>query len=291
MALFFQQTLTGVSVGLVYATVAMGLMLLLRAAGVMNFAQGNLLAMGAYLSFLFMEKLQLSSGLLMVILALAVFVAVGCLFCSVCFLPFKHAKWPQAMMICTIGAGTVIQECCLLFITAETRSVRPILAGSLSVGGFVIPYQYFFIFGAMLFMMTGLFFLFEKMYCGRVMSAAAQNKYAADLLGIPTNLTTMVTFCIVVCMVGFSGWLLAPVYRVSASLSNFQARAFASVVIGGFGSLKGAIIGGILVGLIEAYSTYFTTTYKDVVVFGCLLLVLAFCPQGIIPSGTKKEKA
>lgn len=65
MALFLQQTLTGVSVGLVYATVAMGLMLLLRAAGVMNFAQGNLLAMGAYIAFLFIEKLQLSSGVLM----------------------------------------------------------------------------------------------------------------------------------------------------------------------------------------------------------------------------------
>ena len=291
MALFLQQTLTGVSVGLVYATVAMGLMLLLRAAGVMNFAQGNLLAMGAYIAFLFIEKLQLSSGVLLFLAALAIFMLVGCVFCGVCFLPFKRAKWPQAMMICTIGAGTVISECCLQFITTETRSVRPIIEGAVSLGGFVIPYQYLFIFAAMLLMMGGLYFLFDKMYCGRVMTAAAQNKYAADLLGIPTNLTTMVTFCIVVCMVGFSGWLLAPIYRVSASLSTFQARAFASVVIGGFGSLPGAVIGGIIVGLIEAYSTYFTTTYKDVVVFGCLLLVLAIRPQGIIPSGTKKEKA
>ena len=290
MILFLQQTLTGICVGLAYAMVAMGLILLLRAAGVMNFAQGNLMALGAYLAYLFLERLELNPALA-ILLAVITLIAVGVLFCCVCFFPFKRAKWPQAMLICTIGAGTVISECCLAFITKETKSVDPIVAGSLKIGSFIIPYQYFFIFGVTALMMVGLWLLFDKAYCGRVMSAAAQNKYAADLLGIPTNLTTLVTFCIVVLMVGVAGWLLAPVYRVSTSLSIFQARAFASLVIGGFGSLPGAIVGGVIVGLIESYSTYFTTTYKDVVVFGALLLVLAFRPQGILGSKTKKDKA
>lgn len=290
MILFLQQTLTGICVGLAYAMVAMGLILLLRAAGVMNFAQGNLMALGAYLAYLFLERLELNPALA-ILLAVIALIAVGILFCCVCFFPFKRAKWPQAMLICTIGAGTVISECCLAFITKETKSVDPIVAGSLKIGSFIIPYQYFFIFGVTALMMVGLWLLFDKAYCGRVMSAAAQNKYAADLLGIPTNLTTLVTFCIVVLMVGVAGWLLAPVYRVSTSLSIFQARAFASLVIGGFGSLPGAIVGGVIVGLIESYSTYFTTTYKDVVVFGALLLVLAFRPQGILGSKTKKDKA
>lgn len=290
MILFLQQTLTGICVGLAYAMVAMGLILLLRAAGVMNFAQGNLMALGAYLAYLFLERLELNPALA-ILLAVITLIAVGILFCCVCFFPFKRAKWPQAMLICTIGAGTVISECCLAFITKETKSVDPIVAGSLKIGSFIIPYQYFFIFGVTALMMVGLWLLFDKAYCGRVMSAAAQNKYAADLLGIPTNLTTLVTFCIVVLMVGIAGWLLAPVYRVSTSLSIFQARAFASLVIGGFGSLPGAIVGGVIVGLIESYSTYFTTTYKDVVVFGALLLVLAFRPQGILGSKTKKDKA
>lgn len=290
MILFLQQTLTGICVGLAYAMVAMGLILLLRAAGVMNFAQGNLMALGAYLAYLFLERLELNPALA-ILLAVITLIAVGVLFCCVCFFPFKRAKWPQAMLICTIGAGTVISECCLAFITKETKSVDPIVAGSLKIGSFIIPYQYFFIFGVTALMMVGLWLLFDKAYCGRVMSAAAQNKYAADLLGIPTNLTTLVTFCIVVLMVGVAGWLLAPVYRVSTSLSIFQARAFASLVIGGFGSLPGAIVGGVIVGLIESYSTYFTTTYKDVVVFGALLLVLAFRPQGILGSKVKKDKA
>ena len=237
-----------------------------------------------------MGKLQLNMGL-SIILAVLVLIVVGIIFCSVCFFPFKRTKWPQAMLICTIGAGTVISECCLHFITTETKSVDPIIPGSLQLGSFIIPYQYFFIFGITALMMIGLWLLFDKAYCGRIMTAAAQNKYAADLLGIPTNLTTMLTFCIVVLMVGAAGWLLAPVYRVSNSLSIFQARAFAALVIGGFGSLPGAIAGGVIVGLIESYSTYVTTTYKDVIVFGALLLVLAVRPQGLFGSKGKKDKA
>lgn len=291
MTQFIQQTIIGISVGLAYAMVAMGLILLLRAAGVMNLAQGNLLAMGAYMAFLFLEKLEASSYILSVLGAIAIFVLVGIIFCSICFFPFKRTKWPQAMMICTVGAGTIISECCLHYVTTEVRAVRAIVDGVLRIGDIIIPYQYLFIFAIMLVMMIGLYMLFDKMYCGRVMSAAAQNKYAADLLGIPTNLTTMITFCIVVIMVGIAGWLLAPIYRVSAQLSIFQTRAFAAMIIGGFGSLPGAVIGGIIVGLLESYSTYFTSTYKDVIVFGFLLIMLVFRPQGILGSKTKADKA
>ena len=291
MTMFIQQTITGISVGLAYAMVAMGLILLLRAAGVMNLAQGNMLAMGAYMAFLFLEKLKVSSYMLSILGAIAIFILVGIIFCSICFFHFKRTKWPQAMMICTVGAGTIISECCLHYVTTEVRAVRPIVDGVLRIGQIIIPYQYVFIFAIMLVMMIGLYLLFDKMYCGRVMSAAAQNKYAADLLGIPTNLTTMLTFCIVVIMVGIAGWLLAPIYRVSSGLSIFQTRAFAALIIGGFGSLPGAVLGGVVVGLLESYSTYVTTTYKDVIVFGFLLVMLTFRPQGILGSKTKADKA
>jgi len=291
VTLFIQQTITGVCVGLAYAMVAMGLILLLRASGVMNLAQGNMLAMGAYMAFLFLEKLEVSSYILSVLGAIAIFILVGVVFCSVCFFPFKRTKWPQAMMICTVGAGTIISECCLHYVTTEVRAVPAIVNGVLRIGEVIIPYQYVFIFAIMVVMMIGLYMLFDKMYCGRVMSAAAQNKYAADLLGIPTNLTTMITFCIVVIMVGIAGWLLAPIYRVSSGLSIFQTRAFSALIIGGFGSLPGAVLGGVIVGLLESYSSYVTTTYKGVIVFGFLLIMLTFRPQGILGSKTKADKA
>ena len=138
MILFLQQTVTGICVGLAYAMIAMGLILLLRAAGVMNFAQGNLMALGAYFAYLFLGKLHLNPAIA-VILAILSLIAVGIVFCCVCFFPFKRTKWPQAMLICTIGAGTVISECCLCFITTETKSVDPIVAGSLHLGCFFYP--------------------------------------------------------------------------------------------------------------------------------------------------------
>ena len=184
MILFLQQTVTGICVGLAYAMIAMGLILLLRAAGVMNFAQGNLMALGAYFAYLFLGKLHLNPAIA-VILAILSLIAVGIVFCCVCFFPFKRTKWPQAMLICTIGAGTVISECCLCFITTETKSVDPIVAGSLHLGSFIIPYQYFFIFGVTALMMVGLWLLFDKAYCGRVMSAAAQISFRRKAFVVP----------------------------------------------------------------------------------------------------------
>ena len=289
MSLFFQLIMSGISIGLVYATIALGLLLLSRAAGVMNFGQGNILAMGAFVGYYLMVKTDIQSPFLMIAVACIIFICVGIIFGAVCFLPFKRTKWPQAMMIATIGAGTVISELCLKLVTKQSKSLPPVIPGTLKIGGFVIQYQLIVIFFAMALMMLLIYIFYEKLYCGRIMSAAAQNKYTADLLGIPTNLTTLLSFCIVVMMVGFTGWLIAPMYFVRSSLSEFQGKAFAALVIGGFGGFKSAIVGGLLIGIAEALSTYVTTSYKDVVVYGFLCLVLAVRPQGLFArkSGSK----
>ena len=96
----------------------------------------------------------------------------------------------------------------------------------------------------------------------------------------------------VVVLVGFSGWLIAPIFLVRTTLSTFQSKAFASIIIGGYGTLKGAIIGGIIVGLLEAYSSFFTTIYQDIIIYGALLLMLAVRPTGLVRNLTSaKQKA
>lgn len=291
MNYFLQLTMIGLAVGLIYALVGMGLMLLIRAAGLMNFAQGNILAMGAYVGFTLMERMNLSSGVLQILLALMFFLLFGIVFFAVCFLPFQNAKWPQAMLICTFGVGTIITELCTMFVTAANVTMKPIIKGSLQIGGFVLKYQYLFIMAAAILFILGVYLLFDKLYAGKVMSAAAQNRYAANLIGIPTTLTTMVTFCIICVMVGFSGWLIAPIYMVRSTLSYFQSKAFAGMVIGGWGNLKGAIVGGLIVGLVESYATYFTIAYTDVFVYGFLLIMLAIRPTGLFQGVGYKEKA
>lgn len=124
--------------------------------------------------------------------------------------------------------------------------------------------------------------LFEKLYVGKIMQAASQDRYAANLLGIPTILTISATYIIVVSLAGVSGYLVAPIFLVRSTLGSLQLRAFAGVVIGGFGNIKGAIIGSLIVGIIEAFSALQFSQYKDVTVFLILLLFLLFRPQGAV---------
>ena len=133
--------------------------------------------------------------------------------------------------------------------------------------------------------------LFDKLYAGRVMQAAAQDGYAANLLGIPVQLTIAVTYAIVTVIVAVGGYMVAPVFSVSMTLGTLQLRAFAGVVLGGFGNIKGAIVGSLIVALIETYCTLFTTTYRDVVVFGLLILILIFRPQGLLGRSKVADKA
>lgn len=122
------------------------------------------------------------------------------------------------------------------------------------------------------------------------MQAAAQDKYAAELLGIPTILTTIATYIISMSLVGIGGYLVAPLFLVSTSLGSFMLKGFAGMVIGGIGNVKGAVLGSLLIGIIESFATLFTTTYKDAVVFMVLIVVLIVRPEGFFGQ-LIKEKA
>ena len=123
--------------------------------------------------------------------------------------------------------------------------------------------------------------LFEKLYVGKMMQAACQDAYAANLMGVPSILTIAATYMIVTVVAGFGGYMVAPIYMVRNTLGTLQLRAFAGVVIGGFGSIKGAIIGSLIVGMVEVFSTMFLSSYRDVTVFLLLLVFLLFRPQGL----------
>lgn len=290
MSTFLQLTAAGISVGMVYAMLSMGLILLLRAVGVMNFAQGSFLVLGAYTFFYVYNKLEITGVLGLIVMALF-FLAFGAFFMFTCYWPMRNSKWSQSLMITTMGASTVITELCLLICGSRQQTMKPIISGAIKIGSFILQYQYLFIFGVSLVIMLAIYIVFEKLYAGRAMSAASQNKYAAELIGIPTMLTTMATYMIVMFCAGFSGYLVAPVYFVRTTLTTFQMKAFAGIVLGGFGNLGGAIIGSLIIGLVESYSTYVTTTYKDLFVYGLLILVLIVKPSGLFSGIGRTNKA
>jgi branched-chain amino acid transport system permease protein len=290
MGMFLSLTASGITMGIVYSMLAVGVILIMRAVGVANLAQGDLLAFGAFTSYFLIHRLDLS-GLSMILLMIIIFVCFGAIFMFTCYYPLRNAKWSMAIMVCTIGAGMIIQEGCLLICGSLIRVMEPIIPGSLKAGTFVLQYQYIIVFLMSAAVLIGTYLLFDKMYAGRAMQAAAQNKYAANLIGIPSVLTTLATYIIVVVIAGIAGYLVGPIFLVRPTLNTLQSKAFSGMVLGGVGTVKGAIIGSLLIGLIESYSTYVTTVYKDVFVFGVLLLTLLIRPHGIFGQPAQVEKA
>ena len=129
--------------------------------------------------------------------------------------------------------------------------------------------------------MFGVYFLFEKTFIGKIMQATAQDRYAAELIGVPTMIAIACTYMISMILSGTGGWLAAPLFLVSQTLGSMAQKAFAGIVLGGFGSIKGAIIGCLTIGLIESFSVIITDSYKDAIVFLVLIIVLVVRPTGI----------
>jgi len=275
-----QLTVSGLAMGGIYALMAMGLLLLIRAIGVLNFAQGDLFMVGAFFGWALTYQAKLPLPFVWLFMLLSFFV-MAVIFMFGVYWPHRNTSWPTAIIICTVGASTIYKEAVKLIWGANPIAFAPLLEGSITIGAANLGLQYLLVIGVSIVFIAGVFILFEKFYAGRVMQAAAQDKYVAEIMGIPTILTTLATYIIVMVIAGTGGYLIAPAFYASVNLANFQARAFAGVVIGGWGSLKGSVIGSLIVGLIESFSSIVTTTYKDAIVFLVLLIVLIVRPQGL----------
>lgn len=280
-------SVNGIAMGMIYALMAMGLILLIRAIGVMNFAQGDLLMFGAFVTCALTIDLKLPLWA-MVPFALISFAVLGIIFMFSVYWPLRDATYPAATVISTMGASMALKEIATLIWGSLPRSMPPLMknpvngkAAILKIGGISLQWQFVLtvIVGGILICLV--FLLFEKLYAGRIMQAAAQDKYAAELLGIPTILTTAATYIIVVILASVGGYMISPIFMVSNTLGSLQLRAFAGVVIGGFGNIKGAIYGSLIVGLVESFSSINFSEYRDAAVFLVLILVLLIRPQGL----------
>ena len=272
--------------GMIYALMAMGIILLIRAVGVMNFAQGDLLMMGAFITCWLTIDLELPLYI-MAPFALICFAVLALVFMFTTYWPLRNASYPAATIISTMGASMALKEIATLIWGSMPRSMPPLMqnesgsAAVLRIGSVSLQWQYILtiIVGAVLIVLV--FILFERLYAGRMMQAAAQDSYAAELMGIPTILTTAATYIIVVILSGVGGYMISPIFMVSNTLGSLQLRAFAGVVLGGFGNIKGAIIGSLFIGLVESYSSIQFSQYKDAVVFLVLIIALLIRPQGL----------
>lgn len=281
--MYLQLLIVGIAMGMIYALLALGIVLLVRAVGVLNFAEGQLFMLGAYVTY----ALTYQAGLplyAMLIIAIVIFALFGVLFMFSVYWPLRKSTWGATVIISCLGAATVIKEVAKLIWGSNPLVYEPLVKGTITIAGAKLEYQYLFIIAICIVMIIGVELLFEKLYVGRIMQAAAQNKYAAELLGIATIVTVAVTYALSTTLVGIGGWLVAPLFLVSTSLGDILLKGFAGMVIGGYGSIKGAVIGSILVGIVESFSALITTTYKNAIVFLLLIVFLIVKPKGLFSS-------
>lgn len=286
-----QLLVSGISMGVVYGLISMGMVLIFRTVGVMNFAQGEFLMFGGYLCYTFNRLLHLPIGLALLLSSL-VMGLVGVIFMRTSYWPLRNAQ-ARAIIVSAMGASIVFKEGARLIWGSIPVTVERVAKGTtVLAGGAVVQWQYVAIIAISAIIMALVYILLEKTFIGHIMQATAQDQYMASLVGIPVILSIALTFALSAIITGIGGGLFAPMFFLNNTMgATSGAKAFAAIVIGGFGSVQGAIIGGLIVGLVEAFGgAYISTTYQLVLIYVMLVIVLMFRPQGIF-GGKIQEKA
>lgn len=282
--------IAGLAMGCIYALLALGFVLILNASGAINFAQGELVMLGGFVVVWLTADAALP-WYAVVPLAVGAMALLGVVLERFAFRPLKGKPF-VTVFISTIGFGIVLRNVALLVWGPSPRSLPSLLQPDvLRIGGAVISTQHLFIVGATLALLLGLQAFFTRTRTGVWMRAAAQDEETARLLGVRTRQTMILTFVLSSLLAGLAGFLLAPVFFIYPDMGHLLIlKLFIAVVIGGFGSVPGAILGGLFLGLIEVLAAaYISSLYKDVLAFAVLMLFLFFRPEGFLGEAVSEK--
>ncbi len=281
-----QLVFAGLAIGSVYALVALGFVMIFRATNVVNFAQGEFSMLGAYFLFMLWHGLKLEYFLAM-LAALLMMVAVGLLFEISVYYPLRNRSF-LPVIIATIGASIMFQNGALAVFGPSPEKVRPVIetvegTGGITLAGVFFDYQYVIILLVTFLLVLLQYLFFEYTILGKKMQATSQDKDMARLLGIPVAVMIALTFIYSSLLGGLSGMLVAPIFFVTHKMgATMGLKAFAATICGGFGDVRGAILGGLALGVIETFGgAYISVVYKDGFSFLVLIAFLLLRPQGI----------
>jgi branched-chain amino acid transport system permease protein len=277
-----QLTVNGLAVGAIYALVALGLVLCYKATEVLNFAHGDLLMFGAFIGWglVAVAKLPFWPALLATALIVAALAyAIDAL------LVRRIVGQPQfAGVMLTIALAFMLRGAVSMGFGSESRSfVTPWTGQTTSFGGVVVSDLNLLILAMVLLVTLALLAFLRFTRLGVAMQAASQNQLAAYLNGVPVKRVNSLVWALAGALAGLAGVLLAPITLVDTSLWFVMLKALAALVLGGFGSIAGAIVGGLLIGLVEQFTgVYGPDGSKDVVAYVVLIVVLVLRPRGLL---------
>lgn len=282
MDILLQLIFTGLGIGAIYALVALGFVLLIRAASVVNFGQGEFSMLGAYVLVVLFNILGVPY-LLGMLISVVVMAGFGVLFAYTTYWPLRF-RGGLPVIISTIGASIFLENMVLVVYGPSSVQIDGLFdEPGIQLGPVFMDSQYLSIIVIATLLVTLQYLVFEKTLLGKKLQATSQDKEMASLLGIPVVVMIMITFAYSAAMGGLAGMLVAPILFVSVNLAGIiTLKAFAANIIGGYGSIPGAILGGLALGLAETLGAfYISVPYKDAFAFAMLLLFLLVRPQGL----------
>ena len=278
-----QYLINGLVLSIIYIVVALGLTLVYSILDVPNFAHGELVMLGAYIGVFLIGILGVTNYFLVLIFAVFALAGLSVLLWKFIFRPLRSAP-PVTMFIAALGLVYILQSAVQLIWGKEWLSLRSPFAGSVLLGAATITHTRIFIFslGCLLMILVSLFIY--RTWLGKGIRAVSQSESGAALAGINANRMISITFAMSGALAGCAGILLGHVTFVFP-LMGFSPllKAFAMIIIGGMGSIPGAIIGGFFIGIIETLSiAFFSAEYADIFAFGALVITLMIRPRGLM---------
>ena len=283
MVTFFQAVFGGLAQGCVYALIALGYSVIYSTLKMGHFAQGEFSMVGAFVGLTLFTRMKLP-----VVIAFA----GAALFTSILMLVLERLAYrplynrpSMSLLMATLGMQYVVQEIVRdIWGSDVVRSDNIFPQKNFSIGGLVITAQNLLIILICAVLMIALTVFMKYSKTGRAMTAVSMNRKAASLMGVRTPTIIMATYVIAACLAAVAGVMMGPIYSVKYSMgTTFGNKAMTAAVMGGFGSLPGAMLGSVLLGIVESLcSLYISTAYKDVFSFVILVIVLFCRPQGIL---------
>ena len=282
---FLSYLISGLSLGSVYAIIALGYTMVYGIAKMLNFAHGDVIMVGGYIPYTVVNRLGVP-GWLSVIIAMAVCTVLGVVIEGLAYKPLRAAP-SLAVLITAIGVSYFLQNSALLIWGANVKSYPSLISGTLKLfdNRLSISYVSILTVFACIVIMVGLTLFTAKTKMGKAMRACSEDKGAAQLMGINVNRTISVTFAIGSALAAIAGVLLCSSYPtlVPTTGSMPGIKAFTAAVFGGIGSIPGAFLGGLLLGIIESFAkAYISTQLANTIVFAVLIVVLLVRPAGLL---------
>jgi branched-chain amino acid transport system permease protein len=284
MTIVLQQTINGIVLGNLYVLVALGLTLVYGVLVQINFAHADIVTIGAFSAYFFVHGVG-GGYIPSIAVALVVGGALGWLMNAVIFAPLQRRGNELLPLIATIGVSITLENALLAWVGPIPYAFEsPYSNDVVRLGGTFITVQNALIVAVSAATIALLYAFLKFTFLGKALRAVAQDRETAGLMGINPSYLIMLTIVISSALAGMAGAMLAPVLVLTPFAgTSVIVKAFAIVIIGGFGNVEGTILAGLLVGLIESFTTqYLDPGLIDIVVFGLLLLMLAFRPTGLI---------